>query len=440
MTTITEYKSDFINEKYYKIEHESGLDIYLYPKERSVLYALLSVNYGSAGSMYYSPQTGKIEKFPEGIAHFLEHKMFEDENGGDKSDRFNEIGAYANAYTSYSETAYTVECTKNAGTAIYELLKLVRTPHFTEESVAHEKYIIEQEINTADDDPYEAGYYAALHAMYKYHSIKKKIAGNSSSIKKITAEQLYLCHKLFYVPKNMKLGICGDIDCQTVIKAADEAMKGLSDSSAQPPKVYYPREYSPISKKQNSIYRPVSTPIFDIGIKITDKTVDKQKNRRTTVAMNILTSMLLSSSEPFCNLMYDKKLIVSSPQYEYVSYMEAGYSFVVFDGQSKKPETFYKQFILYLEKLKKKGLSHESFERTKRVYFAENIKSFDSCDYISSNLAFCAHNDFMLFDKAELIADITFDEVSNLFYEIFDEKYITLSVINSFRKIDKRRK
>ncbi len=431
MAKITEYISDFIGEKYFKIEHESGLDIYVYPMEQSVLSAVVSVNYGSSGSVFYSPETGKIEKFPEGIAHFLEHKMFEDENGGDKTERFNEIGAYINAYTSYSETAYTLECTNNADKAIYELLRLATIPNFTEETVNHEKFIIEQEIKSAEDDPYEAGYYASLCAMYKHHSIKKKIAGNCSSIKRITASDLFKCHRLFYVPKNMKLGICGNIDCQTVIEAADKAFEGFSSPETQPPKIYYPREYAPVAKKQNSVYRPVAYPMFNVGIKIPQTIKDAEKNRRVTATMNILSSMLFSTSEPFNNDMYDKHICMAHLQYEYVSSSDGDYSYIMVEGQSQKPHVFYKKFMAYLKKIEKNGLSKESFKRTKRVYFAENIKSFDLCDYISSNLTFCAHNDILLFDKAKIIADIEFDEVCKLFSTIFKEENITFSMVNS---------
>ena len=173
----------------------------------------------------------------------------------------------------------------------------------------------------------------------------------------------------------MKLGICGNIDCDTVIKAADKAFKGYSAIQDEPPIIYYPKEYSTLVKKQNCIFRPVAFPLINIGIKIPKTLKDTNENRKMTVAMNILMSMLFSSSEFFNTDMYDRKIIVSSLQYEYVSDFTASYSYAVIEAEAKKPELFYKKFIEYLERLKKRGLSKKSFERTKRVYFAENIKN-----------------------------------------------------------------
>ena len=213
-------ENKIINEKYKKYYHASGLDVYIFPKKMSTVYALLGVKYGS---LYSNFKIGEdLINVPDGVAHFLEHKLFTNEDGSDSFERFSIYGADANAYTSFNRTAYLFSCTDNFVPSLKELLYFVTHPYFTEESVASEMGIIAEEIKMYDDSPSDRCYYGMLEGMYRDNGIKKNICGTVESISKITPDILYTCYKNFYRPSNMILIVCGDVDEKEIINIVNE--------------------------------------------------------------------------------------------------------------------------------------------------------------------------------------------------------------------------
>ena len=203
--------------------HESGLRVYVFPKKGfSKYYAIYGTEYGSLNRTFKPQNEDNMITVPDGIAHYLEHKMFEDENGVDAFERFAETGASANAYTSFDLTAYLFSCTDRFYENLDILLDFVNHPHFTKENVAKEQGIIGQEIKMYDDDPEWRAFFNTLPALFKNNPVKIDIAGTVESISHITPEILYQCYNTFYNPANMRLILVGDVDIDEAMKYVDK--------------------------------------------------------------------------------------------------------------------------------------------------------------------------------------------------------------------------
>ena len=212
MNIIKEIKSDRVGDKYYEVEHSSGLKIFIYPKENNnSTYAVFGTKYGSVDVNFKTSDEKETNTVPAGIAHYLEHKLFESEDG-DAFTRYAKTGASANAYTSFDKTCYLFSCTENVYESLEILLDFVQTPYFTEQTVQKEQGIIGQEIRMYDDDPQWRVMFNLLRAMYHNHPVRVDIAGTVESIAEITPELLYKCYHTFYNLNNMVLCVAGNVD------------------------------------------------------------------------------------------------------------------------------------------------------------------------------------------------------------------------------------
>ena len=187
-----EYTSALLREQYTHIEHASGLSIYVFPKKMTNTYALFATAYGSMNTDFAVGE--RRVTVPDGIAHFLEHKLFEAPDGSDTFTRFSALGADSNAYTDYDKTAYLFSCTENVDEALFELLTFVTEPHFTEESVARERGIIGEEIHEDEDSPWERAYLNLVNSLYHKSPVRNNVLGTRKTIAKITPELLYECY------------------------------------------------------------------------------------------------------------------------------------------------------------------------------------------------------------------------------------------------------
>ena len=224
MNEFIKYSNKLLGEEYYKVVHKSGMPIFIYPKERQSTCAIFSTEFGSINNNFHDKKSGKLVKLPDGIAHFMEHKMFDNENGDSVDDIFSRLGADPNAYTSWDHTAYFFTCT--AGDAFYEgldcLMSFVSTPYFTKESVEKEQGIIGQEIAMCMDDPYDRCFLGMVKGLFEKHPVRRDVLGSVESISKITPDMLYKCHETFYKPSNMALIICGNVDKEKVLSVVDK--------------------------------------------------------------------------------------------------------------------------------------------------------------------------------------------------------------------------
>ena len=421
------FDSHLLREKYYKYTHACGLDIYIFPKKLSSTYALLGTRYGSIDNSFGVEGEHSITAVPDGIAHFLEHKLFANEDGSDAFEHFSALGADANAYTSFNKTAYLFSCTENFEDSLAELIDFVYHPYFTEESVRKERGIIAQEIGMYDDSPSEACYYGMLEGLYERHAIRRNICGSVESIEKITPELLYECYRVFYSPSNMALIVCGDVAPEDVVNIADRHLprerKDIKivrseENSLESPEVFLPR----VKKKMK-----VAKPIFNIGIKDIAIPVSSMERQRKDAAMSILNEMLFSRAGKLYSDLFENGLI--SPEMSYCYTISDSFAFNSIAGEADNPEAVLDKIREYLRSVAQEGLSREDFERGKRVMYAEFVTEFDSTDSIANNLLSFIFDGSELLSYANIIADVQFEDVEELFGGHFRDEFFTMSAV-----------
>ena len=253
---------------YYK-KLDNGLEVYVVPKENvNSIYVTFTTKYGSIDSEFVPYDRTSMTKFPLGIAHFLEHKVFEQKDGIDPFTFYSERGCDANANTSNFKTTYLFSGTNFLDENLNYLLDYVQSPYFTDENVEKEKGIIEQEIRMYDDSPYYKLYDRILHNAFKIHPIRYPVAGNISSIKKITKEDLYTCYYTFYNPSNMFLVITGNVDYKDVISIveANQEKKQFKEYKEIKKKVYDEPDF--VAQQEGSCKMDIEVPKVSVGYKI----------------------------------------------------------------------------------------------------------------------------------------------------------------------------
>ena len=287
-----------VKEKVYIEKLENGLTVMIIPKKgMQKKYMIWGTNYGSNDNKFISPGKTEVTEVPNGVAHFLEHKMFEQENGTNSLDVLTALGVNANAYTTNDHTAYLFECTDHFYEAMDELMDYVQHPYFTDENVEKEKGIIGQEIRMYDDYPDWRVYLNAMQAMYHENPIKNDITGTIDTIAKIDKEVLYECYYTFYHPSNMAIVISGDFQPEEIL---EEVKKRLIPNKANGEiKRIYPKEPEEIVQEKIEQNLEVSQPIYTIGIKdVVRKDGQGPKNElvKKHICMEILLNLLLGRS------------------------------------------------------------------------------------------------------------------------------------------------
>ena len=431
MNNRTEYKNEFLGEKYCKIDHKSGLTVYVFPKDRMTSCAILATEYGSVDNCFYSADDGKYIKVPEGIAHFLEHKMFDREDGTNVDDAFSKLGADPNAYTAWEETGYFFTCNENFYESLSELVRFVMIPYFTDESIQKEQGIIGQEIAMGEDDPYDRCYMNMVRGLYEKTPVRLEIAGSQSSILKITKELLYKCHKAFYNPSNMVLIACGDVDADKVIETVDRELDKLGLSEQRSPERKYPKERKSSYKSRVSYEMQVERPMFCIGFKDSDASLDMTLRRRNQIIAELVTGIVFSASGKLYSDLF-KRGIMTTP-FNYGEEYGKTYSFCYAGGECDDPELLIKEIAQYLEKLKKEGIDRADFERRRKIIYASDIKLYDSTWDISNALFDNAFWNIDIFNDSETVKDITLEEANGFLRKTFVEKRMTFSVVEPYK-------
>ena len=420
---IKEIKSEALSERYYKIKHDSGLTIYVYPKEGySYTYAIFGTKYGSVNNTF-KVDNGETVSVPDGIAHYLEHKLFESEDG-DAFSRYAKTGANANAYTSFDKTCYLFSCTDNFEESLEILLDFVQSPYFTKETVAKEQGIIGQEIKMYDDSPNWRVMFNMLMNMYHNHPVKIDIAGTVESIAKITPEYLYTCYNTYYNLNNMVLCVAGNASVDTVLEIADRMLK---KSEYHEIDNIFEQEPDSIVSPFVEQKLPVGMPLFNFGFK--EKAGKNRVNEKTLAYTEILLFMLASStSELYRNLM-DDGLINSSFGYEF--FEGEGFVATVFSGESHNPEEVAKRIKDYVANIKENGISPEEFEIAKKATYGDAVASLNSTDNIANMIADFDFSDRELFTYVDAIANATLQDIEERLSTMLDADKSTLSVIRN---------
>ena len=371
---MTEIKSDRAGDSYYKIRHSSGLTVYVYPKKgyRSA-YAIIGTNYGSVNNCF-SLDDGEKITVPDGIAHYLEHKLFESAEG-DAFTRYAETGASANAYTSFEKTCYLFSCTDRFEESLEILLDFVGDPYFTPETVAKEQGIIGQEIKMYDDSPDWRVMFNMLEKMYHNHPVKIDIAGTVESIAQITAEKLYDCYNTFYNLNNMALCVAGNVTAEQVLAICDKMLKPCEKHEIHS---YFEEEPYEIVEPYVEQTFPVMMPMFNLGFKEKAEHLDEKKLAQT----DILLSMLASPTSRLYRDLMDANLINSSFGYEL--FEGPGYRAVIFGGESRAPRQAAEMIKQYIAKVKAEQPDREDFEISKKAIYGDSISALNSVSSIAN--------------------------------------------------------
>lgn len=418
---IKEVKNELLNERYFDIDHPSGLKILVMPKENySSSYAIFATKYGSIDTMIQM-KDGSFKEIPEGTAHFLEHKLFESEDL-DAFERFAKTGASANAYTSFDRTGYLFSCSANFKKNLEILLDFVQNPYFTQATVEKEQGIIGQEIDMYKDAPDWEVMFNCLRTMYHNLPVRVDIAGTQESIAKISAETLYGCYDNFYNLHNMVLAVAGNVSVDEVIEAADKMLKPVDGKMAQRKVIEEPKEVldSYVEEKLS-----VATPQFMFGFKENWDT--PERTAKEEVTMEILLDMLSGPSSELYRRLFDEKLINNSFGFEY--FTGFGYSCVLFAGESTDPRRVADEIVEEIKTFRKNGFDAAAFERTKKKLYGRMIMGMNDVDGIANNMVVSYFADEDIFTDFDIYKTVTLDDVAKLFEKTLDEKYSVLSVI-----------
>ena len=422
MNNIKEIKNELLQDSYYEIDHASGLKIFVYPKENySTSYAVFGTKYGSIDTCFKAEGEKKFTEVPEGIAHFLEHKLFESEEL-DAFERYAKTGASANAYTSFDKTCYLFSCSKNFDKSLEILLDFVTQPYFTPETVKKEQGIIGQEIKMCNDDPGWESLFALLRAMYHRHPVKIDIAGTVDSISRITADLLYGCYETFYNPANMALAVAGNVSVEGVLEVADRILKPKKCR-----KIERKFEAEPASVVEDTVIRrlPVAMPIFTIGFKEDIKT--PERTLKEVTESNILLDIIAGRTSPLYESLIDEGLINTAFDTEY--FEGYGYSAHIFSGESENYEKVRERINNEIEKLKKTGVDEKDFERIKKKHYGSFIMNFNDVDSIANSLVGAYFNGEGLFDQLEVLESITAEDINSRLRNAFAVENSSMSVI-----------
>ena len=422
---MREIENKNIKEKCYMEKLENGLQVIIIPKkEIQKKYIIWATKFGSIDNTFIDSTTGEKVVIPDGVAHFLEHKMFEQKNGVDSLYVLMALGLDANAYTTNDHTAYLFECTDHFYEGLDELMDYVQNPYFTDQNVEKEKGIIGQEIGMYDDDPGWQLYINAMDCLYEKNPIKVDTAGTVETISGINPEMLYKCYNTFYHPSNMVLTVVGDFEPEAILA---EIKKRLKDNEARGEITrIYPEEKLEINKKYVEKEMEVSLPLFMIGFKdnIKDKYNEVVKRH---IAIEIILNMLIGKSSNLYNELYKEGYLLSQPDLEYEFGNE--YSHVLIGGQSKNPQKVSEKIAEKIQEMKNNDINVREFERIKKKIYGDYAVEYNNVADIGRMFAsdyIKGINSFEYMDKFE---EIDAEYAKQVLKEIFTEDKMIMSVI-----------
>lgn len=415
--------SERLGETIYEYEHGSGLKVFYVKKPGyNKKTAMFGTNYGSMDNVFKVPgREGEIV-VPDGIAHFLEHKLFEQEDGN-MLDKFSRLGASPNAFTSFNQTVYYFSCTDLFGENFRMLLDYVQKPWLTDENVEKEKGIIGQEIMMYSDNADWRVFFNLLDCLYVNHPVKLEIAGSVESISKITKELLYDCYNTFYSPSNMVVTAVADIDPDEVFSSVDDMIKFKNRGKVEKK---YPDEPESLNREYAEQKLTVSMPLFNMGVKDNTRAEGYELLKRR-VALSILLYGTMGRSSELYERLYSERLINDSFRCE-VS-MSTSYGYLVWGGQSPNPEKTAAIITETLKEVASKGISVDDFNRVRKSQEGLFIRSLNSVENIAREMLDSYFNGTGLFDEIRAYEELDVGYVNKVAGEVLNNPS-ALSVIN----------
>lgn len=412
---------DQVQEELYHEKMSNGLNVYILPKKGfNKTYATFTTKYGSVDNTFVPSGKDEYVKVPDGIAHFLEHKLFEKEDG-DVFQQFSRQGASANAFTSFTRTAYLFSSTSDVEKNLETLIDFVQEPYFSEKTVEKEKGIIGQEITMYDDNPDWRLYFGLIQNLYQNHPVKIDIAGTIESISHITKDWLYECYNTFYHPSNMLLFIVGPVNPEHFMNQVRENQAKKEYKDMPEIKRQFADEPQGAAEKKQVLQMNVQTPKCLVGIKALH--VDQTGNEmlKNELTMNVFLDLLFGKSSEHYNQLYNEGLIDETFAYDYTQ--EQGFGFAMIGGDTSEPDQLAERLKkMLMDATNSKPFSEEQLERAKRKKIGAFLRAINSPEYIANQFTRYAFNEMNLFDVVPTLEKITLGDVQSLAGEVISEE------------------
>ena len=417
-----------VGETLYSAVLDNGLELRVVPKKDfSTFYAAFAANYGGACRRF--TVDGRQIDTPAGVAHYLEHKMFDLPSGDNALNILSSNGADPNAFTSSGITCYYFQCTDGFEENLRMLLHFVSTPYFTAETVQKEQGIIAQEIRMGEDNPGLAIYYNLLKMLYAHHPIRDRVAGTVESIAEITAETLYDCHRVFYAPSNMILCVEGDVDPEAICRIAQDV---LPKEKAPVPKADFGEAEDLLpAQRFCTVEMEVSAPQFLIGAKLAPDLTGKEAQRQRLIA-GLALRMLCGSSSPFFTRLYADGTL--NMDFDYEVDASAGTLTFILGGESKAPDKVLSAFNAEVARIAKEGFDEAYFTRARRASLGARLRALEDFDNVCVSLAMDAFDGYCSFDSFDLLEGVTAEDCRRFVAEELAPERLALSVITPKRR------
>ena len=409
-----------IKEKVYIETLDNGMKVIIIPKQNTEKkYIIWGTKFGSIDNHFIEPNTGKEIKVPDGVAHYLEHKMFEQENGVDSLYKLMSLGLDANAYTTNDHTAYLFGGTSNFYEGLDELMDYVQHPYFTDENVEKERGIIGQEIGMYNDEPTWKLYINMMDCLYINNPVKRDIAGTVDSISQITKETLYSCYNTFYHPSNMVMCVSGNFEPEKLLKEIKNRI--LPKEKIDKIQRIYPPYEEKINKKVKIENMDVNIPLFMIGYKDILKDEDKIKKQ---IAIEIIINSLVGKSSKAYEEMYNKGLLLAPLGFDVEFSNE--FSHVLISGNSNNPEEVNK---IITETIKNNIVTEEDFKRNQKALYGEYISEYDNVEDIGRMFLQDSIKGINSLDYINTFKNMTIEYVRKIQKELFKDEMSALSIV-----------
>jgi len=388
---------------------DNGLHVYILPKPGfQKTYATFATKYGSVDN-HFQVEGQEEVKVPDGIAHFLEHKMFE-EPTGDIFAKFASHGASANAFTSFDQTVYLFSATEYVNENIQTLVDFVQNPYFTDQNVEKEKGIIGQEINMYADNPDWRVYFGLIEAMYQKHPVHIDIAGTVESISTITKETLYSCYNSFYHPSNMLLFVVGGVDPQEVIDMVRSNQEQKDYKPQGSIQRFFEQEPEQVGEARREAKLAVSLPKCLFGFKETDVGLTGEELLRRDMTTQLMMDLLFGSSTRLFQKLYDEDLISDSFGHEYNSSPQ--YAFSAIGGDTKDPDQLLARIREEVDAIVQKGFDSKDFERSRKKKIGGYLRMLNSPENIAHEFTRQQFRGGDFFNMLPLYESITLEDVN----------------------------
>ncbi|TFB23149.1 insulinase family protein [Filobacillus milosensis] len=416
-----------INETMYHEKLDNGLDVFLYPKpEVEKTFAIFSTKYGSIDQTFTPIGENDKVTVPDGIAHFLEHKMFEKEDG-DVFQQFSERGASANAFTSFTQTAYLFSSTTDEEKNVETLLDFVQDPYFTEQTVEKEKGIIEQEIKMYDDQADWRLFFGTIGSLYEKHPVRIDIAGTVDSIYDITHEDLYTCYETFYHPSNMSLFVIGNFEVESMSELIRQNQNNKSFDKPNGIDRFYGDEKDEVYKSLEKIYMPVTTPKCMVAVKEKADQLNKDKLLKNDLVRDMILDLYFSKSGSYYEELYQNGLVIDKLRLEL--YLEESFGFTAIGGSTTKPEQFGETVKEMLLSIKNEPIDEKEFERAKKKKYGELIREYNELEGTANTIIHYHHLGIDYGNVFKILEEVTIDDVNEIINEWISEERISICMV-----------